>query len=288
MTGLGDYHNFYLLTNALLLAEVFENFRDVCLQRYGLDAVHNYASPCLSWQAALKMKDVELDLLTDIDQHLFIEEGIREGVAMISHWYARANAPGMENDDSSERSNYTMYQDTNNLYGRAMSQLLPKCNFKWLTDKEMEELDVMMAPDDSPRGYIWERDFGKYLYVHVYFIKCNVSFLHVSDYPRDFTSNVSLLCISEYPHELHDLHKDCPLAPERLQIEENLLSDYQVARWRIQQTSTQTRPEFTQRNELHHSLPQFKVVLGIGVTSHQCLSCFVVRSIAMVKKLHQL
>ena len=69
---------------------------------------------------------------------------------------------------------------------------------------------------------------GKYHYIHVYFIKCNVSFLHISDYPRDFTKcNVSFLRISEYPHELHDQHNDYPLAPERLQIEENLLSDYQ-------------------------------------------------------------
>ena len=69
--------------------------------------------------------------------------------------------------------------------------------------------------------------FG-YLYIHAYFIKCNVCFLYISGYPRDFTKcNVSFLCISEYPHELHDLHKDYPLAPERLQIEENLLSDYQ-------------------------------------------------------------
>ena len=59
-------------------------------------------------------------------------------------------------------------------------------------------------------------------------MKCNVSFLHISDYPHDFTKcNVSFLCILEYLHELHDLHKDYPLAPERLQIEENLLSDYQ-------------------------------------------------------------
>ena len=121
-----------------------------------------------------------------------------------------------------------MYLDTNNLYGWTMSQPLPTSNFKWLTDEEMEELDVMMVPDDSPRGYILECDLGKYHYIHVYFTKCDVSFLHISDYPRDFTKcNVSFLCISEYPHELYDLHKDYPLAPECLHIEENLLSDYQ-------------------------------------------------------------
>ena len=120
-----------------------------------------------------------------------------------------------------------MYLDTNNLYGWTMSQPLPTSNFKWLTDEEMEELDVMIVPDDSPRGYILECDLGKYHYVLVYFIKCNVSFLHILDYPRDFKKcNISFLCISEYPHELHDLHKDYPLALERLQIEENLLSEY--------------------------------------------------------------
>ena len=81
MTDLGDYHNFYLLTNVLLLADVFENFRDACIQHYGLDPAHNYTSPGLSWQASFKIMDV--DLLTD--QHLFIEEGIRGRVAMISH-----------------------------------------------------------------------------------------------------------------------------------------------------------------------------------------------------------
>ena len=79
----------------------------------------------------------------------------------------------------------------------------------------MEELDVMMIPDDSSRGHVLERDLGNYyfyyFYIYVYFIKCNVSFL----------------CISEYPHEIHDLHKDCLLAPKHHQIEENILSDYQ-------------------------------------------------------------
>ena len=153
MTDFGDYHNFYLLTDVLLLADVFENFRDVCLQHYGLDPTHNYTYPGLSWQAALKMTDAELDLLTDINQHLLIREGIRGRVAKISHHYARANAPGMENYNTSKRNSYIMYLDANNLYVWAISQPLPTSNFKWLTDEEMEELDVKMIPDDSPRGY---------------------------------------------------------------------------------------------------------------------------------------
>ena len=96
MTDLEDYYNFYLLTDVLLLADVLENFGDVCLQHYGLDRAHNYTFPGLSWQAALKMTDMEFGLLTDIDRHMFIKEGIRGGMAMISHRYARANTPGME------------------------------------------------------------------------------------------------------------------------------------------------------------------------------------------------
>ena len=192
MTDLGDYHNFYLLANVLLLDNVFDkNFKDMCLQHYGLDPDHNYTSPGLSWQAALKVTGVELDLLTDIDQCLLLEERIRGGVAMISHRYAQANAPAMENYDASKRNSYIMYLEASNLYGWAMSQLLATSNFKWLTDEEMKDLHIMMVPDDSLRGYILECDLGKYyfyyLYIYVYFIKCNVP----------------SLCISEYPHELH-------------------------------------------------------------------------------------
>ena len=92
MTDLGDYHKFYLLADVLLLTEVFENFRDVRLQHCGLDTFHDYTSPGLSWQGTLKMTDVEQDLLTDIDQHLFIDEEIRGGMAMISHQYAQTES----------------------------------------------------------------------------------------------------------------------------------------------------------------------------------------------------
>ena len=83
--NLKEYHNLYLLTDTLLLADVFEQFRTMCLQNYELDPVHSYTAPGLSWKAALKMTKVKLDLLTDVDQHLFIEDGIRGGVATITH-----------------------------------------------------------------------------------------------------------------------------------------------------------------------------------------------------------
>ena len=120
-----------------------------------------------------------------------------------------------------------MYLDAKNLYGWAMSPTLLTFKFLMAHDEEMKELDVKIIPDDSLRGYISECDLGDYyfyyLYIHAFFIKCNVSFLHISENPRDFIKcNVSFLCISEYPHELHDLHKDYPLPPEYLQIEENI------------------------------------------------------------------
>ena len=130
MEDIGNLENFCLLTDVLLLASKSENFRKVCLQHYDLYPAHNYTSPGLSWQAALKMTDVELDLITDIDQHLFIEEGIGRRVAMISHQYTRANAPSMENYDAYIRNIYIIYLDANNLYGWAMSQTLPTSNFK--------------------------------------------------------------------------------------------------------------------------------------------------------------
>ena len=82
--NLKQYHDLYLMTDTLLLADVFEQFRDMCLNNYELDPVHSYTAPGLTWKAALKMTKVKLDLLTDIDQHIFIEDGIRGGVAMIT------------------------------------------------------------------------------------------------------------------------------------------------------------------------------------------------------------
>ena len=94
--NLGDYHNLYVATDTLLLADVFENFRKVCQEKYGLDPAHYYSAPGLSWDALLKKTGVELELLTDLDMHLFIKRGMRGGISIASKRYAKANNPLVE------------------------------------------------------------------------------------------------------------------------------------------------------------------------------------------------
>ncbi|KAK3743281.1 hypothetical protein QZH41_005791 [Actinostola sp. cb2023] len=67
MNTMRDYHNLYLLSDVLLLMDAFEAFRDVCLENYKLDPCWYYTAPGLSWDAMLKMTQIRLELLTDVD-----------------------------------------------------------------------------------------------------------------------------------------------------------------------------------------------------------------------------
>ena len=118
---LGDYHDLYLIKDVLILADIFEAFCDTCMSNYGLDPAHSFTNPGLAWQAALKMSDVQLDLFTDIDMHVFIERGIRGGVATITHRYPKANNQYLDSYDPSKEKEFIIYLDANNLYGWAMS-----------------------------------------------------------------------------------------------------------------------------------------------------------------------
>jgi len=163
----------YLKTDVLLLADVFENFRETCLHHYKLDPCHYMSSPGLSWDAMLKVNKINLDLISDIDMQLFLENRMRGGISYIAHRHAKANNTYMQNHNPGEESSYLMYLDTNNLYGRAMSQPLPYRDFKWI----------------DPEKIILEVDL-------------------------------------EYHEELHDLHNDYPLAPEKIVVTDDVLSDY--------------------------------------------------------------
>ena len=134
LKNLGEYHDLYVQSDILLSADVFENFRNKCLEVYELDPAHFLSLPGLAWQASLKKTNIELELLTDYDMLLIVEEGIRGGICHSIHRYAKANNKYMENYDKNKESSYTQYLDANNLYGWAMSQKLPVNNFKWVED----------------------------------------------------------------------------------------------------------------------------------------------------------
>ena len=138
MKSLEDYHELYNKTDALLLADVFENFRNICSSNYGLDPAHYYTSPGLAWDACLKITEVELELLSNVDMLLMIEKGIRGGVSMVSKRFARANNKYMgEKFDREKGSRFIQYLDANNLYGMAMSMKLPTRGFKWMNKREL-------------------------------------------------------------------------------------------------------------------------------------------------------
>ena len=186
---MGDYHDLYLKSDILLLTDVFENFRKTCLQYYKLDPCHYFTSPGLSWDAMLKMTDIKLELITDIDMYQFIEKGLRGGVSYIANRYGKANNKYMKKYDEKAPSKYIMYLDANNLYGWAMSQYLPTGNFKWLSQKQIEKTNLGKYTENSKKGLILEVDL-------------------------------------EYPQELHDLHNDYPLGPEKIKVAKDMLSDY--------------------------------------------------------------
>ena len=81
---MGDYHDLYVQTDTLLLADVFENFRNMCWELYKLDPSYFYSAPGLAWQACLKRTGVKLELLTDIDMSLINEKGIRGGMCQVT------------------------------------------------------------------------------------------------------------------------------------------------------------------------------------------------------------
>ena len=133
-----DFHDLYMKSDVLLLADVFENFRNVCMKYYGLDQVYYYTTPSLAWDAMLKMTKVKLELLTDHDMHL-IEKGIRDGVSMISTRHAKANNPYMTNYEPNHPTIYIQYLDANNLYGHSLSQKLPFREFRWMYEEELSK-----------------------------------------------------------------------------------------------------------------------------------------------------
>lgn len=195
-----DYHNLYLSSDVLLLADIWENFKKVCMKIYKLDVSYYYTAPGLSWDAFLKHtqeeyiskhnKDFEIELLTDMDMYLLVENNIRGGLSQISKRYAKANNKGMKGYNKNAIDEYILYLDANNLYGYAMCKYLPQKDFKWNTD-EWSDDKILLLDDEGNTGYLFDVDL-------------------------------------EYPDILHDLHNGYALAPENMEVKNNMLNSFQI------------------------------------------------------------
>ena len=130
--NLGDYHVLYVQSDTLLLADVFEKFRNMCLEICKLDPAKFISAPELAWQAALKKAKVKSDLLADINMLLMVEKGIRGGTYHSIYRCGIAYSKYMKDYDKNKESLYIQYWDVNNLYGWAMSQKFPVNNFEWI------------------------------------------------------------------------------------------------------------------------------------------------------------
>ena len=128
--NLGEYHELYVQSDTLLLADVFENFRKTCQKIYQLHPTHFVSAPSLAWQACLKMTKVKLELLTDENMLLMVEEGIRGGICQAIHHYETANNKYMKSYNKNVISAFLEYLDANNLYGWPMCKKLPLGEFR--------------------------------------------------------------------------------------------------------------------------------------------------------------
>ena len=214
------------------------------MTNFGLDPAHYVSAPQFAWDSMLKCTKAKVDLISDLAMYEMISSGIRGGLCMISKRHAKANHKRMGvlyNPDLPKKT--ITYFDANNLYGHAMSQSLPDRDFQWVPPECHPSLQQIrnLGPDD-PIGFVFE-------------------------------------CDLRYPANLHDLHNEYPLAPERVNIETDMLSEKQLQirlNYNISQAhSTKLVPHLGDRAHyvLHSSALRFYLEQGMElVRVHRCIS----------------
>ena len=189
MKTMKDCHDLYLRCHALLLANVFEKFKNNSLKIYGLWPSHYLGAPSLSWDAMLKMPKTEIKLIPEPDTCIcFFEIGTKGEISYISNRYSKANNKYLKSYDPKQESKHITYLDANNLYVYAMSKFLPTSGLKWIHPKEFH---LKKYTSNSSRGSVLEVDL-------------------------------------EYPKELLKLHSDYRLAPDKIEIKRETLFEHQL------------------------------------------------------------
>jgi len=240
--NMGDYHDLYLKTDVCILADVFENWRNICLKFYGLDPAYYFTSPSLSWDALLKMTDRKIEVFNNeqYDMLLMVEKAKRGGMCMVTKRHSKANNKYLKNYDQNKPSKYISYLDANNLYGWAMSQILPVGQYRFVSVFQYTVDKLLQLNESGKTGYIFEVDL-------------------------------------EYPNELHDLHNDYPLAPENI---EGIYSDYMnemVEKMESKkESSSKLIPNLLKKEKyvVHYRLLQLYVKLGMKITKFHRILAF--------------
>ena len=156
---MGEFHDLYVQSDTLLLADVFENFRNMCLKMHELDPAKFLSAHGLAWQAALKKAKVKLDLLTDINMLLMVQKGMRGGICHSVYWYAKANSKCMKDYDENKESSYIQNWDVSSFYEWAMFKKLPVENFEWIKDTSQFNEDFIKSyNEENDEGYFLEVD----------------------------------------------------------------------------------------------------------------------------------
>ena len=155
LENLGQYHDLYVQSDTLLLADVFENVRGMCVKVYELDPTYFLSLPGLAWQACLKKTNIELALLTDYEMLVMVAVGIRGGICHSIHRYAKANNKYMKIYNKDEESSYIQYLDANNLYGWVMSKKLSVNGFRWPDSDVINEEFIKNYNENDNKGYIF-------------------------------------------------------------------------------------------------------------------------------------
>ena len=224
-----DYHDLYLKTDVLLLSDVMENYRNVCIDNYKLDPLWYYTVPGLAWDAALKISKIKLELLTDPDMYLMVENGIRGGISTIMKRYAKANNPyiGKIRDKTPIEIMKELKKITNEEHQFSVDAV---CEYFW--DFDTEEIRNLRKKMESGEVFNPEQ-----VTIYIMYLDANNLYgwamsqpLPVDEFKwikESELQNWNNLgegegCILEvdleYPKELHDNHNEYPLAPERLRV----------------------------------------------------------------------
>ena len=178
----------------LILADVFEHYREISFTKSKLDPVNFVTSPSLFWNSLLYNEDdLNIEIINNMKIYDFFKKSIRGGLSVVSHRYCKSNHKYLPSSlyNSNKEKNFIIYLDVNNLYGWAMCQYLPYGNFKWeRVNNEKKMLNIILnTPNKNKTGY---------------YIECDLS----------------------YPIHIHDFFNDYPPAINHMQIDFNTLSSY--------------------------------------------------------------